>query len=142
MGAHGLHTIDCPNVVQLVNDVCDRATPPKGYTKTDFGCTVDWEALESSYLSSTELYTLRLARVLYDLQTAGGAPPRYREQIRWATQDALGDPEGVRWEAQAEPDNTVKVWAPKVGGYTKTKPFPNKDLAAAFVAHVNGEKRG
>jgi hypothetical protein len=70
-----LHEDDCPAAVLLLRAVCDRPAPPDGYRRTDVGAFVDWDALDGSYLSSTERAAVHVAHGLAIAERHGGFGP-------------------------------------------------------------------
>jgi len=79
-----LHRDDCPAALGLVAAVCNRPQPPDGFELTEYGAWVDWDALASSFLSTTEKAALRVAEGLAVAERAGGFG-----QFSAAVEDAL-----------------------------------------------------
>jgi hypothetical protein len=57
-----------------------------GYEPSEYGVWVDWDALEHSWLSSTERAAVTVARGVAAAERQGGWPPR----LRRALVDAVG----------------------------------------------------
>jgi hypothetical protein len=73
-GAH-LHLDDCPQTLRLLAALFEpKMGDPVGLA--EIGAWVDWEALTASWLSSTELAIVHIARGCAILEPAGGPPPR------------------------------------------------------------------
>lgn len=52
-----------------------------GYEPTEYGVWVDWDALEHSWLSSTERAAVIVARGIAVAERQGGWPPRLRRVL-------------------------------------------------------------
>lgn len=90
-----LHRDDCPAALGLVAAVCNRPQPPDGFELTEYGAWVDWDALASSFLSTTEKAALRVAEGLATAERAGGFG-RYAGNVENAVVGVLVDTRGVR----------------------------------------------
>lgn len=82
-----LHHDDHPQALAVLAAVIgDRAAHPGGYEPTEAGAWVDWDALEHSWLSSTERGAVIVARGIAAAERQGGWTPR----LRRALVDAVG----------------------------------------------------
>lgn len=80
---HHLHLEDHPRTLELLGAlVGHRGDRDRlGYTPTEHGAWVDWEALTTGVLSSTEVATVRIAQGCATLERAGGLPPRLADTV-------------------------------------------------------------
>ena len=80
---HHLHLDDYPNTLRLLAELVggrdDRAE--LGYSPTEHGAYVDWEALADGKLSSTERAAIHIAHGCATLERHGGLPPRLRSVV-------------------------------------------------------------
>ena len=87
-----LHADDYPvALVVLAEVVAARRVDPVGlagigYEPSEYGVWVDWDALGSSWLSSTERAAVIVARGIAAAERQGGWPPRVRRVLA----DAVG----------------------------------------------------
>jgi hypothetical protein len=86
-----LHTDDYPVTLRVLAEVlrADRRAAQLagiGYDPTEHGVWVDWEALERSWLSSTERAAVVVARGVAAAERQGGWAPRLRQVLA----DAVG----------------------------------------------------
>lgn len=71
-----VHRDDAPDTLGVLQALmANRHDTPAGYEPTDTGAWVDWDALARSWLSTTEIAVVDIARGLYTLERAGGASP-------------------------------------------------------------------
>jgi hypothetical protein len=87
-----LHADDYPVTLRVLDEVL-RATQAGrarlaeiGYEATEHGVWVDWDALERSWLSSTERAAVIVTRGIAAAERQGGWPPR----LRGVLTDAVG----------------------------------------------------
>lgn len=78
-----LHWDDSPKTLALLHALLDEKTAPEaiGFIPDEFGAEVDWEMLESSYLSTTETGVVMVAHGCYVLERFG-IPRSAREPLR------------------------------------------------------------
>lgn len=82
-----LHRDDCPRALAVLAEaVAARRVDPVGlaaigYEPTEHGVWVDWDALERSWLSSTECAAVIVARGVAAAERQGGWPPRLRRVL-------------------------------------------------------------
>ena len=93
-----LHRDDCPQTLAVLAEILTaRRVDPVGladigYEPTEHGVWVDWDALEHSWLSSTECAAVTVARGIAAAERQGGWPPRLRQVLT----DAMG---ALQWRA-------------------------------------------
>lgn len=86
------HLDDYPRAFELLRAILrpDRHEPVQlaaaGYEPTEHGAYVDWEALATSYLSSTEVAAVHVAHGVAIAECQGGWPARLRGPLA----DAIG----------------------------------------------------
>lgn len=74
-GTH-LHRDDYPGTLAILAALLgSKADTPPGYSPTPEGAWVDWAGLEASWLSSSEIAAVVIARGLALAESAGGLPP-------------------------------------------------------------------
>jgi hypothetical protein len=82
-----LHADDHPLALALLREVLvARRHDPVGladigYGPSEYGVWVDWDALEDSWLSSTERAAVVVARGVAAAERHGGWPPRVRRML-------------------------------------------------------------
>ena len=80
-----LHHLDYPLTLRILGDFLDyRSQPPVGYERTEYGAWVDWVALATSYLSSTEVAVVHVARGCAVGERHGGLPNCAATSVRCA----------------------------------------------------------
>jgi hypothetical protein len=90
MARHHLHVDDCPQTLAVLAEILTaRRVDPVGlaeigYAPTGHGAWVDWDALEHSWLSSTERAAVIVARGIAAAERQGGWPPRLRQALTHA----------------------------------------------------------
>lgn len=96
-----LHRLDHPLTLRILSKLLDhRSRMPAGYERSDLGAWVDWDALAGSYLSSTEVAVVHIARGCAIAERHGGLPPGTVHPV----QQAIDRLTGRRVEAgQARP---------------------------------------
>jgi hypothetical protein len=71
-----LHRLDHPLTLRILSRLLDRRSRlPAGYERSDQGAWVAWDALAGSYLSSTEIAVVHIARGCAVAERHGGMPP-------------------------------------------------------------------
>jgi hypothetical protein len=71
-----LHRIDHTPTLGILSELLAHdGRPPDGYERTEQGAWVDWDALAGSYLSSTEIAVVHMARGCFIAERHGGFPP-------------------------------------------------------------------
>jgi hypothetical protein len=94
VGREHLHHDDTPSTLAILSDLLDhRCVLPDGYEPTDQGAWVDWDALGRSWLSSTEVAAVHIARGCAIAELQGGLP----FSVAGAVHAAVG--ELTRWSA-------------------------------------------
>jgi len=81
-----LHRDDCPQALAILAGVLGERPSPEGYEVTETGAWVEWEALEHSWLSTTETAAVIVARGVAMAERRGGWSSRLTVVIT----DALG----------------------------------------------------
>jgi hypothetical protein len=96
-GRH-LHLDDYPKTLELLGAlVGQRGDRDRlGYTPTEHGAWVDWEALTTGVLSSTEVATVRIAQGCATLERAGGLPTRLADAVVATVEAVAGVRRGKR----------------------------------------------
>jgi hypothetical protein len=93
MNANFYHRTETPNAITILEALfahrLDRAKKI-GYQRTETGVWVDWEALGHSWLSSTELATVHIARGIAIAERHGGLPKEVRLHVFEGIEDATG----------------------------------------------------
>jgi hypothetical protein len=98
-GREHLHHNDTPSALTILADLLDyRDRPPAGWEPTSEGAWVDWDALSRSYLSSTEVAAVHIARGCALAERHGGLPLPVVSSVRQAIEELTGG-----WTA--DPDN-------------------------------------
>lgn len=78
-----LHHDDTPAALSILSDLLDhRATFPDGYEPTELGAWVDWDTLADSWLSSTEVAAVHVARGCAIAERHGGLPLEVVASVR------------------------------------------------------------
>ncbi|MGH9210763.1 MAG: hypothetical protein ACRD2C_08780 [Acidimicrobiales bacterium] len=87
MGRVHLHRDDCPQALAVLAEVLvARRHDPVGlaaigYEPSEYGVWVDWDQLERSWLSSTEVAAVVVARGVAAAERQGGWPARIRRVL-------------------------------------------------------------
>jgi hypothetical protein len=81
-----LHKLDCPDALAILDAMLGhRERLPDGYAPGEAGAEVDWEALERSYLSTSETAVIHLVQGIAMLERhGGGLPSSVRDPVRKA----------------------------------------------------------
>lgn len=83
-----LHRDDAPAALSILSDLFDhRAIFPDGYEPTEFGAWVDWDALVDSWLASTEVAAVHVARGCAIAERHGGLPLEVVASVRAAVEE-------------------------------------------------------
>lgn len=85
-----LHLDDCPQALAVLAALFARRVERAaeiGYEPTEHGAWVDWQALEQSWLSSTERAAVVVARGIAMAERQGGWPPNLRQALVDATRN-------------------------------------------------------
>lgn len=99
-GEH-LHHDDVPSTLAILADLLDhRSTVPDGYELTEHGAWVDWDALSRSWLSSTEVAAVHIARGCAIAERHGGVPVSVAGAVREAVEELTG-----WWAVTTVPDD-------------------------------------
>lgn len=83
-----LHVDDYPETLALLATLLRRKQNDPaglaeiGYSPTEHGATVDWDLLTRSWLSSTEIGVVHVARGVAILENHGGPSPRLNQPLR------------------------------------------------------------
>ena len=86
-----LHHLDHPRTLRIPARLLDhRDRPPAGYERTDHGVWVDWESLAHSYLSSSEVAVVHVARACAIAERHGGVAPSAAATVRRAIEELTG----------------------------------------------------
>ncbi|MHB1533070.1 MAG: hypothetical protein ACYC1D_00345 [Acidimicrobiales bacterium] len=90
-GREHLHHDDVPSTLAILADLLDhRSTLPDGYELTEHGAWVDWDALRRSWLSSTEVAVVHIARGCAIAERHGGLPLSVAGAVREAVEELSG----------------------------------------------------
>jgi len=90
-GREHLHHDDVPSTLAILADLLDhRSTVPDGYELTEHGAWVDWDALSRSWLSSTEVAAVHIARGCAIAERHGGLPVSVAGAVREAVEELIG----------------------------------------------------
>lgn len=90
-GREHLHHDDVPATLAILADLLDhRSTLPEGYELTEHGAWVDWDALGRSWLSSTEVAAVHIARGCAIAERHGGLPLSVAGAVREAVEELTG----------------------------------------------------
>lgn len=76
MARDHLHRDDCPDALAILEAIVGHNDNPPGYQPTPVGAWVDWDALDNSWLSSTEKAAVLVARGVAAAERRGGFPRR------------------------------------------------------------------
>jgi hypothetical protein len=96
-----LHRLDHPLTLPILAKLLDhRSRLPAGYERSNQGAWIDWDALASSYLSSTELAVVHIARGCAIAERHGGLPRATVHPVQQAVDRLTGGHVGAR---QARP---------------------------------------
>ena len=79
-----LHRDDVPGALAVLAAVMGNRRPPEGYEPTIEGAWVDWDGLEHSWLSSTEVAAVIVARGIAAAERQGGWSTRLSHVIATA----------------------------------------------------------
>lgn len=116
-GRRHLHHDETPAALAILSDLLDhRAGFPDGYEPTEHGAWVDWDALAGSWLSSTEVAAVHIARGCAIAQRHGGLSFEVAGSVRAALEELAGG-----WTATSDPsdltdpDTDAYVFAEPVG---------------------------
>lgn len=85
-----LHRDDCPRALAILHEACDArwgGAPPGGYEPTEVGAYVDWDALATSWLSSTERAAVLVARGVAAHERHGGDWGRLQHVVEAAFEE-------------------------------------------------------
>lgn len=82
-----LHRADAPASLALLDQVC--SSRPAGWEPTEVGAVVDWDALASSHLSTTERAVVQIARGVAALEEHGGGAGRLSRAVHDAVEAVL-----------------------------------------------------
>jgi len=114
-GRQHLHYDDAPSALAILADVVDhRANFPAGYEPTECGAWVDWDALGRSWLSSTEMAAVHIARGCAIAEHHRGLPFEVASSVRAALVELTAG-----WEATANP---VDIDDPAADAYSFAEP--------------------
>lgn len=114
-GRQHLHRDDAPSSLGILADLLDhRASFPAAYEPTEYGAWVDWDVLGRSWLSSTEMATVHIARGCAIAERHGGLPIEVAASVRAALVELTRG-----WEATADP---VDIDEPGSDAYAFTEP--------------------
>ena len=90
-GREHLHHDHVPATLAILADLLDhRSMLPDGYERTEHGAWVDWEALGRSWLSSTEVAGVHIARGYAIAECPGGLPLSVAGAVRTAVEELTG----------------------------------------------------
>jgi len=122
IGRRHFHHDDAPSSLAILADLFDhRASFPTGYEPTECGAWVDWDALGRSWLSSTEMAAVHIARGCAIAERHGGLPIEVAGSVRVALVELTSG-----WEATANPvdiDDPVGIDDPGSNGCVFGKPI-------------------
>jgi len=114
-GRQHLHHDDTPSALSILSDLLDhRASFPEGYEPTEDGVWVDWDALDRSWLSSTEKATVHIARSCAIAERHGGLPLEVAGSVRAAVEELAGG-----WMPTPEP---IDLTDPAIDAYALAEP--------------------
>lgn len=86
-----LHRLDHPLTLRILSKLLDhRSRLPAGYERSDEGAWIDWDALAGSYLSSTEVAVVHIARGCAIAERHGGLPPATVHPVQQAIDRLTG----------------------------------------------------
>ena len=110
-GREHLRHDDVPATLAILCDLLDhRSTLPDGYELTEHGAWVDWEALGRSWLSSTEVAAVHIARGCAIAERHGGLPLSVAGAVREAVEELTG-----WWAIIPAPDSPNTPGVERVG---------------------------
>lgn len=90
-----LHVDDYPATIELLDALLGaKHSTPGGYDRHEHGIALDWEALESSWLSSTEKAVVRIARGLSTIEHNGPGPGHVDDAVLQAVARIYGSGAG------------------------------------------------
>ncbi len=90
-GREHLHHDDVPSTLAILADLLDhRSTLPDGYELTEHRAWVDWDALRRSWLSSTEVAAIHIARGCAIAERQGRLPLSVARAVREAVEELTG----------------------------------------------------
>ena len=90
-GREHLHHDDTPSALAILADLLDhRSRLPAGYEPTGTGAWVDWDALGCSWLSSSEVAAVHIARGCAIAERCGGLPIEVAASVRSAVEELTG----------------------------------------------------
>ncbi len=113
-GQH-LHHDDTPAALAILSDLLDhRAGFPEGYEPTEHGAWVDWDALAGSWLSSTEVAAVHIARGCAIDERHGGLGFEVAGSVRAAVEELTGG-----WSADPDP---ADLTGPTTDAYAFAEP--------------------
>ena len=114
-GRRHLHHDDTPAALAILSDLLDhRAGFPDGYEPTEHGAWVDWDALAGSWLSSTEVAAVHIARGCAIAERHGGLGFEVAGSVRAAVEELAGG-----WSADPDP---VTFAGPATDAYAFAEP--------------------
>lgn len=105
---HHLHLDDYPATLALLTAVFQPKLHDRdgladiGYQPTEHGAWVDWDRLANSWLSSTEVAIVHIARGIAVLEHHGGPPPRLAAPVRDAIAAVTEPPPRPAWFDQLD----------------------------------------
>lgn len=92
MTAHHIHLDDAPDSLAILHALlghrADRAAEI-GYVIDETGAMVDWDLLENSWLSTTEVATVQIARACATVEAHGGGLPNEVSDAVWYAIDGI-----------------------------------------------------
>jgi len=110
-----LHRDDAPSSLAILADLFDhRASFPAGYEPTECGAWVDWDALGRSWLSSTEMAAVHIARGCAIAERRGGLPFEVAGSVRAGLVELTAG-----WETTTDP---VDIDDPAADAYSCAEP--------------------
>jgi hypothetical protein len=113
-GREHLHHDDVPATLAILADLLDhRSTLPDGYELTEHGAWVDWEALGRSWLSSTEVAAVHIARGCAIAERHGGLPLSVAGAVREAVEEMTG------WWAVTPDPNALDRFGVEAQGFVE-----------------------
>jgi len=115
-GRQHLHHDDAPSALSILPDLLDhRASFPEGYEATEDGAWVDWDALNQSWLSSTEKATVHIARGCATAERQDSLSLEVTGSVR----SAVEEPAGSCWMPTPEP---IDLTDPTTDPYALAEP--------------------
>jgi len=114
-GRRHLHRDEAPSTLAILADLLDhRASLPEGYEPTDCGAWVDWDALARSWLSSSEMAAVHIARCCAIAKRHGGLPLEVAGSVRAAVEELTGG-----WTTTVDP---IDIDDPGTNAYAFAQP--------------------